>query len=249
MTLYEKTWQAVRARVAEAARSVCRDPATITILPVSKGQPSTAVREAHAGGARAFGENYVQEALAKMDTLADLAGIEWHLIGPLQGNKARAAASRFAWVQSVDRVAIAQRLSDARPDGSDPLNVCIQVNISGEERKHGCVPDAALALADDVARLPRLALRGFMGIAQETPDVQMQRAQFSRLRTLYDRARSAGLGLDTLSMGMSADLEAAIAEGATLVRVGSALFGPRSRTGRDRRLSDTGGPRADRTDA
>jgi len=249
MTLYEKTWQAMRARVDAAARCAGRDPAGVTLLPVSKGQPAMAIRGAYQVGTRAFGENYVQEAVAKMDTLADLAGIEWHLIGPLQGNKARAAASRFGWVQSVDRVAIAQRLSDARPNGSSALNVCIQVNISGEERKHGCIPDAALGLADEVATLPRLALRGFMGIAQETGDAQRQRSQFAMLRALYERARGAGFDFDTLSMGMSADLEAAIAEGATLVRVGSALFGPRPQAERDPRLSDTGDPRMDRTDA
>jgi PLP dependent protein len=249
MALYENTWQAVRARVDVAARRAGRDPASVSILPVSKGQPATSIRAAYGLGARAFGENYVQEALAKMDALDDLAHIDWHLIGPLQGNKARAAASRFRWVQSVDRFAIAQRLSDARPTGSAALNVCVQVNISGEERKHGCAPDAALALIDEVARLPRLALRGFMGIAQESVDAQQQRSQFATLRALYERARSAGFELDTLSMGMSADLEAAIAEGATMVRVGSALFGPRSRASPDSRLSHTGDPGTDRTDA
>jgi pyridoxal phosphate enzyme (YggS family) len=163
-----------------------------------------------------------------MDATADLAGIEWHLIGPLQSNKARDAAERFAWVHTIDRDKIALRLSQARPEGLPPLNVCVQVNISGEATKSGVAPADALALAQEVARLPRLRLRGFMGIAEPTDDVARQRAEFRVLRECLDAARAAGLAVDTLSMGMSADLEAAIAEGATLVRVGSALFGARA---------------------
>jgi hypothetical protein len=221
-------WLALAARIARAAQAAGRDPATVALLAVTKTFPAEAVRAAHALGQRAFGENYVQEALAKMDATADLAGIEWHLIGPLQSNKARDAAERFAWVHTIDRAKIALRLSQARPEHLPPLNVCVQVNISGEATKSGVAPADALALAHAVARLPRLRLRGFMGIAEPTADVDRQRAEFRVLRECLDAARAAGLAVDTLSMGMSADLEAAIAEGATLVRVGSALFGARA---------------------
>jgi pyridoxal phosphate enzyme (YggS family) len=220
-------WLALAARIARAAEAAGRDPATVALLAVTKTFPVAAVRAAYALGQRAFGENYVQEALAKMDATADLAGIEWHLIGPLQSNKARDAAERFAWVHTIDREKIALRLSQARPEGLPPLAVCVQVNISGEATKSGVAPPDALALARSVARLPRLRLRGFMGIAEPTGDVARQRAEFRVLRECLDAARAAGLAVDTLSMGMSADLEAAIAEGATLVRVGSALFGAR----------------------
>jgi PLP dependent protein len=226
MSPYEKAWQDVRSRIASAARAAARDPAGIGVLAVSKGFPPEAVRAAYALGQRRCGENYVQEGVAKIAALADLPGIEWQLIGPLQSNKVRPAAANFAWVQTIDRLNLAERLAMAHAHES-PLNVCVQVNISGEASKSGCASDAALTLADAVARLPGLALRGFMGIAQETGDVLRQRAQFRVLRCLFDAARAAGLALDTLSMGMSADLEAAIAEGATLVRIGSALFGPR----------------------
>ena len=228
MSPYEKAWQAVQRRIGDAARAAGRDPATIRLLAVSKGIPADAVRAVHALGQRAFGENYVQEAAAKMSELADLPGVEWHLIGPLQGNKARNASAHFSWVESVDRLAIAQRLSATRDAQQGPLAVCVQVNISAETTKSGIVPADALALARDVASLPGLALRGFMGIAAPTADVARQRAQFRLLREILAAARAEGLMLDTLSMGMSADLEAAIAEGATLVRIGSALFGPRA---------------------
>lgn len=227
MSLYEKAWQDVHSRVAAAARAAGRDPAQIRLLAVTKGFPAGVVRPVYALGQRAFGENYVREATDKIGALADLPGIEWHLVGPLQGNKARAAAMSFAWVETIDRLPIADRLSAARAAGLPPLQVCVQVNISGESTKSGTAPDAALALAQSLSRLPRLSLRGFMGIAEATADVARQRAQFRILRQLLDAARSTGLALDTLSMGMSADLEAAIAEGATLIRIGSALFGPR----------------------
>jgi pyridoxal phosphate enzyme (YggS family) len=229
MTLYEKAWQAMAARVAAAARAASRDPATIRVLAVSKSVPAESIRAAYALGQRAFGENYVQEASSKMVALSDLASIEWHLIGPLQSNKARPAATHFAWVQTVDRIEIAQRLAAARGGACTPLNVCVQVNISGEARKSGCAPDEALGLARATAQWPELALRGFMGIAAETTDVTRQREQFRVLRVLFDGARASGLPVDTLSMGMSADMEAAIAEGSTLVRIGSALFGARPR--------------------
>ena len=229
MSLYEKAWQAVEARVAAAARAAGRDPGSIRVLAVSKTVPIEAIRAAHALGQRAFGENYVQEAIGKIATLSALDGIEWHLIGPLQSNKARAAALNFSWVQSVDRLQIAERLAAARGNELPPLNICVQVNISGEASKSGCAPDAALDLAHGVARQRGLALRGFMGIAEETAEVDRQRTQFRTLRALFDHARASGLPVDTLSMGMSADMEAAIAEGSTLVRIGSALFGARPR--------------------
>jgi pyridoxal phosphate enzyme (YggS family) len=191
-------------------------------------------------GQRAFGENYVQEARPKIAALSDLPGIEWHLIGPLQSNKARAAAQSFSWVETIDRYEIAQRLAMARDPHLPPLNVCIQVNISGETTKRGVIPPMALALAREVGRLPGLALRGFMGIAQAADDGGPVRAQFHLLRELYDTGRGEGLGLDTLSMGMSSDFEFAIAEGATQLRIGSALFGPRgpaARTGIDRSMT------------
>ena len=228
MSLYEKAWQAMQQRIARAAGAAGRDPATIRLLAVSKSMPAEAIRAVHALGQRAFGENYVQEATAKMTALADLPDIEWHLIGPLQRNKARPAATRFAWVHTIDGVAIAERLSATREARQGPLDVCVQVNISAETSKSGIAPGDALALARAVVSLPRLALRGFMGIAAPTAEVQLQRAQFRMLREILAAARAEGLMLDTLSMGMSDDLEAAIAEGATLIRVGSALFGPRA---------------------
>jgi pyridoxal phosphate enzyme (YggS family) len=228
----EKAWQDIRSRIVAAARATGHDPASIRILAVSKSFPVQAIRHAYALGQRAFGENYVQEAQPKIDALAGLSGIEWHLIGPLQSNKARGAARSFAWIETIDRYAIAQRLSTARDDRLPPLNVCIQVNISGEITKHGALPSTALALAREVAGLPGLMLRGFMGIAQTAGDSGTARAQFHVLRELYDAGRSEGLALDTLSMGMSSDFESAIAEGATQLRIGSALFGPRDPAGR-----------------
>jgi len=228
MSLYEKAWQAMQQRIARAAGAAGRDPATIRLLAVSKSMPAEAIRAVHALGQRAFGENYVQEATAKMTALADLRDIEWHLIGPLQRNKARAAAMRFAWVHTIDGVPIAERLSATREARQGLLDVCVQVNISAETSKSGIAPGDALALARAVVSLPRLALRGFMGIAAPTAEVDLQRAQFRTLREILAAAQAEGLMLDTLSMGMSDDLEAAVAEGATLVRVGSALFGPRA---------------------
>ena len=229
MSPEEKAWQAVAARIAEAAARAGRDPATVRLLAVSKGQPPDKIRSARALGQRAFGENYVQEAIAKAAALADLADIEWHMIGPLQSNKTRVAAERFAWVQTVDRLRIAERLSSARDAHLPPLSVCVQVNISAEAAKSGAAPGEALPLARAVAALPGIRLRGFMGIAEDTGDVERVRSQFRMLREIFAAGRAEGLALDTLSMGMSGDLEAAIAEGATMVRVGTALFGPRER--------------------
>jgi pyridoxal phosphate enzyme (YggS family) len=230
MSLDEKAWQAVRSRIALAAMRAGRDPATVRLLVVSKAQPVTAVRAAYTLGQRAFGENYVQEAARKAALLSDLPDIEWHLIGPLQSNKARHATALFAWVQSIDRLKIAERLAEMRDARAGPLNVCVQVNISGEASKSGVGPADALELARAVAGLPGLVWRGFMGIAEETADVERQRRQFRSLRELFDAARAGGLPVDTLSMGMSGDLEAAVEEGATLVRIGTALFGERMST-------------------
>ena len=224
---YEKAWQDVMARIENAARAAGRPGDNVRLLAVSKTFPPAAIRAVRALGQRAFGENYVQEALPKMDALADAPDVEWHLIGPLQSNKTKVAAERFAWVQTIDRAKIAERLSAARPADFPPLNVCIQVNISGEASKSGVPPDDAVALARAVASMPRLKLRGLMGIAEATPVAAARRAQFRILRALFDACRAADLPLDTLSMGMSADVEEAIAEGATLVRIGSALFGER----------------------
>ncbi len=227
MSPRENGWQGAVARVARAAVAAGRDPATVRVLAVSKTFPPEAMRVVYAAGARAFGENYVQEALGKMDALRDLMDVAWHLIGPLQSNKTRVVAERFDWVHTVDRLKIAERLAAARPPGRAPLQLCIQVNISGEASKSGVGADEAVALARAVATLPRVRLRGFMGIAEPTPAVDRQRAQFRVLRECLERAQAAGLAVDTLSMGMSGDLEAAVAEGATLVRVGSAIFGER----------------------
>ena len=200
----------------------------MNLLAVTKTCPGVSVRAAFDAGQRDFGENYVQEALAKIAELADLrADLRWHLIGPLQSNKAREVAANFDWVHAVDRMKLAQRLSDLRPPGMAPLQVCLQVNISGEDSKSGIAPEAALALAREVAALPGLKLRGLMAIPEPAGDLAAQRVPHRALRKLFEVLNAEGLGLDTLSIGMSADLEAAIAEGATWVRVGTAIFGSR----------------------
>jgi pyridoxal phosphate enzyme (YggS family) len=227
MASYQTAWQDVHARIAAAAQAAGRSAGDIRLLAVSKSVDPSAVRAVHALGQAAFGENYVQEGAAKRAALADLTGIEWHLIGPLQSNKTRAAAEVFDWVETVDRLRIAERLAGARNPARGPLNVLIQVNVSGEVTKSGVSPPETVGLALAVAALPNLRLRGIMGIPEPTPDPARQRAQFACLRQCFERVREAGLDVDTLSMGMSADLEAAIAEGATEVRIGTALFGPR----------------------
>jgi pyridoxal phosphate enzyme (YggS family) len=222
--------QEVRQRIARACTEAGRDANSVTLLTVSKTFAAEAVREAHAAGARAFGENYVQEALAKIDALADLrAQLAWHLIGPLQSNKTRPVAEAFDWVHTVDRLKIAERLAAQRPADLPPLDICLQVNVSGEDSKSGVAPADLPALARAVSALPRerLRLRGLMSIPEPTADAQAQRRQHRRLRELFEALLAGGLPLDTLSMGMSADLEAAVAEGSTLVRVGSAIFGAR----------------------
>ncbi len=213
----------VSARIDAAAHAVQRDPASIGLLAVSKTKPAEAVREAFAAGISEFGENYLQEALGKQEQLTDLP-LTWHFIGPIQSNKTRAIAEHFAWVHSVDRLKIAQRLSEQRPADLPPLNICIQVNVSGEASKSGCAPADLPALATAIAALPRLTLRGLMAIPEPTEDRAQQDAAFATVRTLQE---SLNLPLDTLSMGMSHDLESAVAQGATWVRIGTALFGAR----------------------
>jgi pyridoxal phosphate enzyme (YggS family) len=219
--------QAVRSALRDAAAKAQRDWREIDLLAVSKTFSSEAVAEAVDAGQLRFGENYVQEALPKIEALRGVAGIEWHMIGPLQSNKTALVARHFAFVHSVEREKIAERLSAARPDSLAPLSVCVQVNISGETTKSGVAPADALALCRAVAAFPRLRLRGLMGIADPDADPATIRAQFRSLRRLFEVARDAGLPVDTLSMGMSADFESAIAEGATMVRIGSAIFGAR----------------------
>ena len=218
----------VRQRIAKAAADASRDASAVSLLAVSKTFPAEDVRAAFNAGQRAFGENYVQEAVAKIAELADLRSqIEWHFIGPLQSNKTKVVAENFDWVHSVDRLKIAERLSDQRGDNMAALNVCLQVNVSGEASKSGVAPDEALALARAVAALPHLRLRGLMAIPEPAGTLDEQRAPHRRLREIMDTLRSEGLELDTLSMGMSADIEAAILEGATMVRIGTAIFGAR----------------------
>jgi pyridoxal phosphate enzyme (YggS family) len=224
----EAKLQQVRTRIATACETSQRPVQSVTLLAVTKTFGPQAVRDAFAAGQRAFGENYVQEALEKIAALADLRDqLEWHLIGPLQSNKARVVAAQFDWVHSVDRLKIAERLSALRPEGMPPLQVCLQINISGELSKSGVAPEDALALAQAVAALPRQHQRGLMAIPQPEGDFEAQRVPHRALARLLFELNAAGLALDTLSMGMSADLEAAIAEGATIVRVGSAIFGER----------------------
>ena len=228
MTSEPSKLQQVRDRIARACAEAGRPVQAVTLLAVSKTFGADAVRAVAAEGQAAFGENYVQEALAKIEALADLRpALEWHLIGPLQGNKTRAVAEAFDWVHSIDRLKIAERLSAQRPAALPPLQVCLQVNISGEHSKSGAAPADVPALARAVAALPRLRLRGLMAIPEPAGDFAAQRAPHAALRLLMDELRGQGLALDTLSMGMSADLEAAVAEGATIVRVGTAIFGGR----------------------
>ena len=232
MTIESDNLRQVKGRISAACASAARAVDSVTLLAVSKTVPPEAVRAAVAAGQHAFGENYVQEALDKIAALADLrAQLEWHLIGPLQSNKTRAAAAAFDWVHSVDRLKIAERLSDQRPAHLPPLQVCLQVNISGEASKSGLLPAELAEVAAAVAALPRLTLRGLMAIPEPVADLAAQRAPHRALRALLTRLNGRGLALDTLSMGMSADLEAAIAEGATVVRVGTAIFGGRPAPG------------------
>ncbi len=232
MTTIEINLQTVRARIAAACDAAGRDAREVNLLAVSKTFDADAVAQAWAAGQTTFGENYIQEAVAKITRLRQLAPparppLQWHCIGPIQSNKTRLVAEHFDWVQTVDRLKVAQRLSEQRPAALAPLQVCIQVNVDGGADKSGVRPDEALLLARQVDALPRLRLRGVMSIPEPATDFVAACALFSRVRAVFDEINAAGLGLDTLSMGMSADLEAAIRAGSTLVRVGSAIFGPR----------------------
>ncbi|MGH6830501.1 MAG: YggS family pyridoxal phosphate-dependent enzyme [Methylocella sp.] len=241
MTTIASRLQVVKARISEAARAAGRAPEEITLVAVSKTFPPQAIAEASAAGQTAFGENYAQEGIEKMAALSHpslerqaafpegplLRPLEWHHIGPIQSNKTKPIAENFDWVHGIDRAKIAERLSASRPDNKPPLQVCIQVNVSGEASKSGVAPDAVFGLAQTIMRLPRMRLRGLMAIPEPTPDTALQRSRFRMLREIRDDLLRRGIALDTLSMGMSDDLEAAIAEGATLVRVGRAIFGER----------------------
>ena len=220
--------QAVRERLARAAAAAGRDPPTVALLAVSKTHAASLVEQAWSSGQRAFGENYVQEALEKMDSLPARA-IEWHLIGPLQSNKTRLAATRFDWVQTLESEKIARRLSGQRPAQLQPLNVLIQVNVSGEASKSGVAPAGALLLANAISTLPRLKLRGLMAIPEPTRDTVLQSSRFRQVKDLFEKLKNELPGIDTLSIGMSDDMEAAIAEGSTMVRIGTAIFGARKR--------------------
>jgi PLP dependent protein len=232
MSLISLALQQVRAQVAQAEAQAQRPAGSVTLIAVSKTFSATAVCAAMDAGQRQFGENYVQEGVEKVVELASLrpdAGLVWHFIGPLQSNKTREVASHFDWVHSIDRLKIAQRLSEQRPGHHPPLQVCIQVNVSGEDSKSGVAPSETLPLAQAVAQLPRLNLRGLMCIPAPAQSFEEQRAPFAQLRALLDQLNAQGLRLDVLSMGMSADMQAAIHEGATHVRVGTAIFGARQK--------------------
>jgi pyridoxal phosphate enzyme (YggS family) len=222
--------QRVRGRMAAASAACGRNVDSVTLLAVSKSQPAAMIAAAAHEGVRDFGENYLQEALTKIDELRTLS-LTWHFIGHVQANKTRPIAEEFAWVHGVDRLRIAERLSAQRPYHAPPLNVCVQVNVAGERTKGGVSPGETPALLDAVATLPRLALRGLMCMLPEDADRDIQRRSFAALRQLLENANAAGARLDTLSMGMSSDFEAAICEGATIVRIGSAIFGPRPQAG------------------
>ena len=233
MSIIAGNLQAVEATINDAVKASERARNEVQLLAVSKTFPAQAVLDAMATGQLAFGENYLQEALDKIASVAQAqpdAAVEWHFIGPIQSNKTRPIAASFAWVHTVERLKIAQRLSEQRPPELGPLNICLQVNISGEASKSGASPEELPALAREVAQLPNLRLRGLMAIPEPTTDVAQQRAAFARVRVLFDALRADGMALDTLSMGMSGDLAPAIAEGATIVRVGSAIFGKRDYT-------------------
>ena len=228
MTTIALNLQAVRGRIERAAVQSGRSASHIALLAVSKTFPASYIEEARKAGQKAFGESYAQEGVQKITALGD-PSIEWHFIGPVQSNKTRVIAEHFHWVHGIEREKIAARLNEARPGTLPPLNVCIQVNVSGEASKSGVAPGAEKALAEAIAGLPRLRLRGLMAIPEPTSDMQLQRRRYALLRGLKDDLVAAGYPLDTLSMGMSDDLEAAILEGTTIVRVGTAIFGRREK--------------------
>ena len=227
MSAITSNLQAVQTRITDAAIAAGRQPEAVRLLAVSKTKPPSDIQAAVAAGQFAFGENYVQEGIDKVLALDDKK-IEWHFIGPLQSNKTRLVAEHFAWVHSIERLKIAERLSAQRPTSLPPLQVCIQINVSGESSKSGCAPEEALELCQAVARLPNLQLRGLMAIPEASDDPVAQRRPFRQVREIYENLQAAGLSLDTLSMGMTHDLEAAVAEGATIVRIGTAIFGERN---------------------
>ena len=227
MTTIANNLQRVQARIAAACAGAQRQVNEVTLLAVSKTFGPEAVREAFSAGQTALGENYIQEAVEKIALLRDLP-LQWHCIGPIQSNKTRLVAAHFDWAHTVDRLKIAQRLSEQRPEGMAPLQVCIQVNVDGGATKAGVSPGEALSLAREVAQLPGITLRGLMTIPEPVADFAAQKAVHLRAKALFDELRDAGLAVDTLSMGMTADLEAAIEAGATMVRVGTAIFGGRS---------------------
>ncbi|MBI2772512.1 MAG: YggS family pyridoxal phosphate-dependent enzyme [Burkholderiales bacterium] len=227
MTTIRNNLQSVHQRIAAACRAAGRDVNEVTLLAVSKTFGPDAVREAHEAGQAAFGENYIQEGVEKIALLAGL-DLQWHCIGPIQSNKTRLVAAHFDWAHAVDRLKTAQRLSQQRPEGLPPLQVCIQVNVDGGATKAGVAPAEALALAREIAGLPNLRLRGLMTLPEPAPDFVAQKALHMRARALFDEINGAGVALDTLSMGMTADLEAAIHAGSTMVRVGTAIFGGRA---------------------
>lgn len=226
MTTIATRLQTVKSRIAEAARNAGRSPDDILLLAASKTNPPEKLREAWAAGQTVFGENYLQEGLIKIRALSDLP-IEWHFIGPIQSNKTKPIAENFSWVHSIDREKIATRLSSARPESLPPLQVCVQVNVSGEVTKSGVDPEQAVELAAFVSQLPRLKLRGLMAVPELTSATALQREQFQVMRAIFEQLKRDGFDVDTLSMGMSEDMDIAIAEGATIVRVGTAIFGPR----------------------
>lgn len=227
MTAILSNLQATREAISRAVEAAHRNAAEVRLLAVSKTFPAASVREAYQGGQTAFGENYLQEALEKIAALRDLP-LEWHFIGPIQSNKTRAIAENFAWVHSVDRLKIAERLSAQRPLHAPPLNVCLQVNVSGEVTKSGVAPGDVVQLAQAVMQLPHLKLRGLMTIPSPAVGEAAQRVPFAQMKALLAQLNSRGMALDTLSMGMSHDYPAAILEGATLVRIGTAIFGSRN---------------------
>ncbi len=226
MTAILSNLQAIRLAIMRAAEDANRNPSGVHLLAVSKTFPAAAVREAYVAGQFAFGENYVQEALQKIAELSDLP-LEWHFIGPLQSNKTRVIAENFAWVHSVSNIKVAQRLSAQRPPHLPELNVCLQVNISGEASKSGAEPAELMQLASEVAQLPRIKLRGLMAIPAPTEEPELQREPFAKMKRLLNELNNQGVSMDTLSMGMSHDFASAIQEGSTIIRIGTAIFGAR----------------------
>lgn len=227
MSCIKENLNKVQQQITEACQQYAREPETVALLAVSKTRTADELRAAYLGGQRHFGENYLQEGVDKINALNDLPDIIWHFIGPLQSNKTRPVAEHFDWVHSVDRLKIAARLAEQRPAGLAPLNICLQVNISREQSKSGCLPEETAALADAVARLDGITLRGLMAIPAASDDPAEQRRAFAELASLLQTLKTRHPTLDTLSMGMSGDMTAAIAEGATIVRIGTAIFGPR----------------------